>query len=42
MTREEACIYFREEELTELLKHLPQNHILRERLQKAGELIFRW
>jgi hypothetical protein len=37
-----VCIYFTEEELSELLRILPNQHYLRNRLQQAGENIFRW
>lgn len=33
---------FDEENLSKLLYYLPQNHILRSRLQRAGERCFGW
>ena len=35
-------VEFTEKELSDALYHLKDNHALRNRLQKAGEMVFRW
>jgi hypothetical protein len=37
-----AWLVCEEEDLVELLKYLPKDNYMRERIQKAGENIFRW
>jgi len=40
--RQTACMYFNEDEMSELLYHLPKKNKLRDKLQEAGQNIFRW
>jgi hypothetical protein len=42
MIEDIAWIGYKKEELTELLKFLPEKHYLRDRAQEAGKNIFRW
>ena len=38
----QACIYFTEEELTDIMKHIPRDYPQRRKLQQAGKNIFQW
>lgn len=40
--QQRATLYLTEEELSDILFHLPDSHRLRDYLQKAGRNIFNW
>lgn len=42
MLQRHATIYLTEDELTDVLRYLPDDHKLRNHLQEAGNNIFDW